>query len=576
MEESTDVVVVLDIGMTGTAITFSTSTNPLHIETVNWDTEAAKGPTALAYPIRRLSGASDQVLQTKELILAGHEAIEALAKPQEYRVVQWWKLHLAEEYVEATRKYGGVHQDLTDVKTYYTDFLTILHRATKSCVEYELNDLQLQWSDLRVRFEFTWPSNWSQVTKETYLDCIEAAGFRQHANHQDQLQSASLICDAGGGTTDICIVKARAKETNRFDLCLTKKSVCLGGTDVDQKLQQLLLGRLHQLKLSRDDTLRVAERMQNDGAWLRIKQDFKFKDQADPRIYSLRIPTEDSQLLQDLATAHIVSGRLYLSREDLIEVFAEPLRKLRDVVIQTWEQCSPDIDVIVGCGGCFYMPYLRGLFQEWITRQGALTRLSCPALPEFAVSHGVLRWRQSLGFFNSFGFTVSRCAFESCGASTSSGTWFGDGQLEHSGSDVGLLCGTSMIAQSNCERQYAYQEGRGFLFITIMMRLSTIQRAKSGEPNKVHVPVCQLRYHTSAHLWPKPRALIKESIRCTLDTQALELTITETRDTIEVRDLALQRLDTEDEYMDKIVVQRVASTVARKDWAKASIFGNKF
>ena len=343
-----------------TAITFTTSTSPDVIETVHWSKKAGKGPTALAYPIRHPS----EDLQTKEHILAGQEAIEVQAKPEEYQVVQWWKLHLAEEYVEAARNYGGRYQDLADVKTYYTDFLCILYDATKRCLESKFQEFKLNWSDLRVRIELIWPSHWSQVTKATYMDCIKASGFGRHANHQicmtfDEARAAAeyasegvqkissgqhlLVCDASGRTTDMCVVKARANENNRFDLCLAKKSVCLGGTDVDQKLVQLLLGKLKELQLPKDEMLAIVERARTDVGWLGIKKNFELKDQSETEKHSLRLLLKNGRSLQDSAAANLKNGRVYFFREDLTEVFAEPLRKLRDVIIRTWEEYPQDI-----------------------------------------------------------------------------------------------------------------------------------------------------------------------------------------------------------------------------------------
>ena len=235
MEYPDDIVVAVDFGMTGTgspmknlhagyvtltyftAVAWCIADSPWRPKRLNWEAPTGKRgtklPTALAYP------------KSDGMILAGWEALQTQLPGERYYVAEWFKLHLDLDYIKAAELQHDIFRDHAEIERYYTDFLRHIHAATRHDITTSYTSTAgRSWEQLRIRFEFTWPSNWSDVTKQHYIDCIGKAEFGTCPGHRifttyDEATAAVeyasgltqfgtgetvLICDVGGATTDLC------------------------------------------------------------------------------------------------------------------------------------------------------------------------------------------------------------------------------------------------------------------------------------------------------------------------------------------------------------------------------------
>jgi len=184
---------------------------------------------------------------------------------------------------------------------------------------------------------------------------------------------ASMICDIGGGTTDVAVMSLAT--------VVAAESVRVGGDQMDEAIVGYLR-RHYSLKISAG----AAERLRVDAG----------------SAYPL-----NEELTEEVCGVDAISGlprRVLITSEELREALADPLSRIVDAIKATLEGCSPDLVadlvengiVLVGGGAL-----LRGL-DRYVTEQTGLpARVSPDALS--AVARGcqicleqLPRWRNNL------------------------------------------------------------------------------------------------------------------------------------------------------------------------------------
>ncbi|MCJ1250402.1 hypothetical protein MMC30_007630 [Trapelia coarctata] len=530
MECSDDLVVAVDFGMTGTAVAWCTAASPTNLERLRWKIYSGyngnKQPTVLAYP------------KARERILSGVDALQSRLLGERYCVVEWFKLHLDFEYIKAAQLHHDIFTDHTEIEKYYTDFLKGIYASTRQEINKRFTSAASDsWEKLRIRFEFTWPSNWSDVTKQHYIDCIRKAGFGTCAGHRvlttyDEATAAVeyasgltqfgagetvLICDVGGATTDLCMVKAVIhSDSLHFELVETFKSICLGGTEIDANFQSHVTS--HLTKLGLQNFQQVAQELRDSDLWLRLKAEFS--SSATKQTYTL--------VYKDWTVV--------LTRQDIISIIHPPVIKLRDELINVVGKYGKRVNSFVGCGGCFYMLYLRELLQEWISKAGSQhvlldgTRLVIAPEPECAASHGVLRWRKSPAFFHSLGFMLTDC--ERVGSSQL--RWDDRHGVEHHAKSAALLVKQSSAPPQSFQHRFQCSVKPKYLYITLVTRneerLDQDQEAaghsegrRLAQPAENHI--CQLRCKVDRK-WPFGGSKkVEGRIMCTLGDNHIRLSL---------------------------------------------------
>ncbi|KAF2760339.1 hypothetical protein EJ05DRAFT_280146 [Pseudovirgaria hyperparasitica] len=259
-----DIVVSVDFGMTCTGVAYQNLS--VASETVQWinkwpgRSQAAenKVPTALVYP-REFSGVPTSWGFQSE------EASEQLDHSKVYR--EWFKVLLdpARLIEQQAKNPLTTAKSVDEIKKWYTDYLCKLYGT----IERKLSgQLSRRWEDACVEYIFSVPTTWSPPIVENFREVIEAAGFGQCEDHSviidlTEAEAAAvfssretpglfktgdilLVCDAGGGTTDLSVLRVMNTDGGslRLDQLDMVHGEAIGSTAIDRSFQVLVEKRL--------------------------------------------------------------------------------------------------------------------------------------------------------------------------------------------------------------------------------------------------------------------------------------------------------------------------------------------
>ena len=217
-----------------------------------------KVPTALVYPANQSSPSSWGFVSETE----------QNSDDKDYK--EWFKTYLdpvrlahhQQEDPEDTPK------SIQEVEKYYEDYLRLLYRH----IEFKLaSDLQgATWQNARIEFIFSVPTTWKPEVVEIYRGIVQKAGFGGWPSHQvtiglTEAEAAAvhtsieasgifkerdvlLVCDAGGGTTDLSVL--RVTDTGTQSLSLEQLDVVyganIGSATIDNDFHAFARMRLEQ------------------------------------------------------------------------------------------------------------------------------------------------------------------------------------------------------------------------------------------------------------------------------------------------------------------------------------------
>lgn len=217
-------------------------------ETVKWiqkwpgrsQANENKVPTILVYPNHQPKPSSWGFLS--------ETASEQNAADKDYK--DWFKTFLdpvrlrekqAEDPVYSPRSVG-------EVESWYEDYHRLLYKHIEFKLSAELAGAP--WHSAYIEFIFSVPTTWAPQVVERYRSIVEKAGFAQCRNHTltiglteaeaaavhtsleasgiFQEQDVLLVCDAGGGTTDLSVLSVSNARTG--DMSLQQLEVVFGAT----------------------------------------------------------------------------------------------------------------------------------------------------------------------------------------------------------------------------------------------------------------------------------------------------------------------------------------------------------
>jgi hypothetical protein len=179
-----------------------------------------KVPTVLVYPTRGRKPSSWGFLS--------ETIAETTAEDKEYK--EWFKTSLDPEKLRQKQLEdpGGAPKSIQEVEKWYADYLRRLYEYLSFKLGGELAGVS--WEDARVEFIFSVPTTWAPIpTVENFKRIIKGVGFGSHREHTlviglTEAEAAAvhvsteapgifrendvlLVCDAGGGTTDLSVLR---------------------------------------------------------------------------------------------------------------------------------------------------------------------------------------------------------------------------------------------------------------------------------------------------------------------------------------------------------------------------------
>jgi len=180
--------------------------------------------------------------------------------------IEWFKRYLDPRVLRQFQQENPAEAFTSEaIRRFYIDFLTKLYAHLKWLLRSHNGD----WRRSKVEFLFSVPSTFlSPVISDTFKEYIKEAGFgRGGENHSVEIsltepQAAAvaavvesgrgfqpndvlIVVDAGGGTTDTCILEmAGTSEQPVFNEMLPVRGINVGSTNIDDDFQRLVVEKL--------------------------------------------------------------------------------------------------------------------------------------------------------------------------------------------------------------------------------------------------------------------------------------------------------------------------------------------
>lgn len=265
----------------------------------------------------------------------------------EVRTERWFKLYLDPVY----RDRFPAAPAIQEARTWYKDYLACIYEATTT----HLWEIHPRFMSKQIEFLFSVPTTWRDPAMiATTTKLIEEAGFGQGPNQvarislteaeaaavitaQQQFVTGEviLVCDAGGGTTDVNVLKLVSTGRGQTELLpLTwVEGREIGSKLLDFKIQKLIEERLELIRedLSAEPKT-IAEKMMESSRFESFKCNFGRKALEVP---TLPLPIPDLNPGYHSPPAHIVNSKMIITRYDAFL----PRRSL--LICSTERSCSP-------------------------------------------------------------------------------------------------------------------------------------------------------------------------------------------------------------------------------------------
>ncbi|KAG8532511.1 uncharacterized protein KY384_002388 [Bacidia gigantensis] len=400
-----EIVVAIDFGMTCTGVAHSRGPQWAEPKTFqHWPGKminelANKVPTMLKY------GFDSETVQRWGFLCE-----------QDSDIVDCFKLHLDPSFQGSANPGAPTIQQ---ARQWFQDYLRAIHDHIVTT----FTDSMPRWTQKKVEFVFSVPTNWNDpgviadterlIKKAGYgrdgrdhrvlIGLTEAEAAAVYALKSDyEKDDVVLVCDAGGGTTDVNALKliSSPSEPTRLKQLSWVEGRPVGSTQIDMEIHRLIVSRLEQVRYDLPGDLdRVADHMVQ-GKFERFKCSYGTALSASVPNLILKVP--------GLAPGHscpaakIFNADMRLSQEDIKSIFDIQIKKLlqlTDEQVDRVAQQHPgtDISYLVLSGGLGSSAYVKDrMRQHYVSGPGSMKpgvgsmRLTTVPEPQLAVVQGLV------------------------------------------------------------------------------------------------------------------------------------------------------------------------------------------
>lgn len=309
---------------------------------------------------------------------------------------EWFKTHLDPSRL-SRHKLLDPSDETTydDILRWYRDFFAVLYSHIKQKLASEM--LGTDWVRARIEYLFSVPTTWSPHIVEVFREIIMQAGFSDMPSGSHTIAismtepeaaavytSASapgifrdgeilVVCDAGGGTTDISALQVTSNSSTTVSLNQLRQVDVVNGENIgsaaiDHSFEQLVLGRLQStegIAKSGENFGDIAWQMTRSSHFQNTKCEHGALDNS-PR-FAIPVALSDPRCVS--ARAGIRDGEMHFDRMELQLLFdkqIEKLFKLIDRQITALASKSPSVaaDHLILSGGLGQSPYVQQRLQE--------------------------------------------------------------------------------------------------------------------------------------------------------------------------------------------------------------------
>lgn len=212
-------------------------------------------------------------------------------------VFEWFKIYLDQTYVDRAKRHGltDTPQSVQEAKKLTVDYLREVYKQTKRVIEM----MSGPWSNKHVEFIFSMPTTWTnQAILNEFKSVIQESWFGSEPTHTAKLELTEaeavavytvktaqirfekgdifLVCDAGGGTTDLGLVEITQADPDvpRLEQVAAVQGVGIGSTVIDRAFQALVQRRIDQYPDVRHLLENVAFTLSRSQSFRAIKHNF--------------------------------------------------------------------------------------------------------------------------------------------------------------------------------------------------------------------------------------------------------------------------------------------------------------
>ncbi|KAF8151658.1 hypothetical protein B0H34DRAFT_810676 [Crassisporium funariophilum] len=402
-------VVAIDIGTTYSAVSFCISYKgkpPDFVEVNNWPKQAfpdAKIPSVLYY----------DHLNTPRLCGPEAEDEDSLinAEEQHWMKAEWWKLLLRPDYLPMPDEH--VRCPLPpglNVDNIFRDFFAYIMKHIQKFIAKSYQSGDKHWEQLSASMfvVLTTPNGWegkhqnrmreaavnSGLVDEKGRDRVRFVSEGEAAMHHALSSSRShdwftigdviLVCDTGGGTTDIGIYSLCNLAPLRLEEISGPRCFVAGGIFVNMAAKKFMEQRLKGTNLSSPETIESA---------LRNFERFAKRQFSGQEDYSF-VKLENTS--QSDAAHGISRGRLKISCAEMSSFFDRCVQ----IVLQGLEESifagGPIVNKVIVVGGFADSPYVLSKIEDWC-RQRNISVKKPDGPTSKVIAHGALRWHIQSG-----------------------------------------------------------------------------------------------------------------------------------------------------------------------------------
>ncbi|KAL8837217.1 MAG: hypothetical protein Q9176_005848 [Flavoplaca citrina] len=389
-----DVIVGVDFGMTATGVSYANLS--IGSESVRWiqkwpgrsQANENKVPTILVYPHHQKKPSSWGFLS--------ETVAEQNATDKDYK--DWFKTFLDPGRLGQKQAEDPVYspRSLDEVERLYEDYHRLLYKHIEFKLSSELSGIP--WHSATIEFIFSVPTTWPPQIVERYREIVQRAGFAQCKNHtlsiglteaeaaavHTSLEASGifqekdilLVCDAGGGTTDLSVLEV--SNTSTSTLSLKQLDVVFGATigsaAIDYDFEAFARSRLELANLTSPLSMspeEVAWQMMKSRDFQNTKCEHGGPDDAP--VFSVPIPKLDPTYVNH--TIRIEYGEMKFTREDLQILFDKQVQKLVgliDAQLQNMQRKHPgqQVNHLILAGGLGHSPYVQDRLRSQYLKGG--------------------------------------------------------------------------------------------------------------------------------------------------------------------------------------------------------------
>ncbi|KAF7290593.1 hypothetical protein MIND_01299400 [Mycena indigotica] len=402
--ESRKLIISIDVGTTFTAASFcllQPGNVPKFEEILRWPKQAtpdAKVPSVLYYDRQGKARAFGAETEDEDTVIEAEE--------NEWRKVEWWKLHLRPSHLPIIRdlQLPPLPAGVT-LQKIFTDFLRYIKDQIKAYITQTYGSGGNLWDVLSPTMYviLTTPNGWEGSQQSRMREAAIAAGLVSHdggrrvrfvteaeaavlyaadsGNVEDWLVEGShlILCDCGGGTVDITGYKINAvKPALKLEESAASRCYLAGAVFVTQAAQAFFRARLSGTEWADEERLqRVVYHFDRNA-----KKKFSETDAA------CYVQLDGHKTIPE---KNITRGRLKITREEMESFFKAPLDDIKRGLDIAFENGGKLADKVILVGGLASSPYVFSKLVAWGDEYGiSVTRPDGPTVK--AVANGALAW----------------------------------------------------------------------------------------------------------------------------------------------------------------------------------------